>query len=190
MFKKNKFARCVLAAVTLFVSIILTIPAIVHAHNNVVVIPLAGDDVSAKLTPTTPIAKVDPNQSDYDIGILTVFDNTTKLEWQREDDSINRNWEESVDYCSSLNLDNHSDWRLPTLTELLSIVDYGQLTTPLIDPIVFPNTSTGAYSTSLRSSVTSFENWVVRFNDGETFDSDSTFSRRVRCVRTRPLNSV
>jgi len=112
----------------------------------------------------------------------------SKLEWQREDDSTQRTWEELVDYCRTLNLDNHRDWRLPTVTELLSIVDYGQLTGALIDPIAFPNTPNTSYATSLRSSATGSEGWVVRFSDGETFDT--RLNRRVRCVRTRPLNSV
>ncbi len=43
-------------------------------------------------------------------------------EWQRCNDSNKYNWEEAKAYCSNLTLSGHSDWRLPTKTELKSLV--------------------------------------------------------------------
>lgn len=57
-----------------------------------------------------------------DNGDGTVSDNLTGLMW-----AVNANtgdWAESQDYCSSLFLAGHTDWRLPTIRELMSILDY------------------------------------------------------------------
>lgn len=126
------------------------------AHNKVVVIPMAGDDVPAELTPSSPIAKVNPNQSDYIIGALTVIDKITGLEWQRLDDGVNRNWFDAFDYCDELDLDSHTDWRLPGIKELQSIVDYGSATFPIIDSVAFPNSSSSFWAAENRASGSSF----------------------------------
>ncbi len=160
------------------------------AHNKVVVVPMAGDDVivevPAELTPTTPIANVNTNQNDYTISALTVIDKITGLEWQRQDDDVTRNWDDAWNYCAGLDLDNHQDWRLPAIKELQSIFDYGQVTPPAIDQVAFPNTDSTFYwsATTFSNSVSSA--WLIFFgvNSLNIFDAgkgnDNLF---VRCVR-------
>jgi hypothetical protein len=41
-------------------------------------------------------------------------------------------------YCTNLTLATHSDWRLPTFIELVSILDYSQ-NAPAISPTAFPS---------------------------------------------------
>lgn len=154
------------------------------AQNRVVVIPLGGDDVSAELTPTTPVAKVNTEQGDYTIMNTTVIDTTTQLEWQRQDDDIRRNWDEAWDYCAGLDLASHQDWRLPRIKELQSIVDYGQASAPLIERVAFTNTNSGNYWSASSRASTSSSAWVVDFNSGAVTSSDlKTFNFFVRCVR-------
>ncbi len=59
-----------------------------------------------------------------DNGNGTVSDLATGLMWQLADDSQTRNWEEALDYAEDLDLADYSDWRLPNIKELQSIVDY------------------------------------------------------------------
>jgi hypothetical protein len=78
-----------------------------------------------------------PSYSDKGNG--TVTDNNTGLMWQKEDDNQIYNWYQasgtydatynpsSQSVCGSLNLGDHTDWRLPTNRELMSIVDYSIL---------------------------------------------------------------
>jgi len=42
------------------------------------------------------------------------------LEWQEEDDGIQRTWDEAVEYANGLG----NGWRLPTIEELISIIDF------------------------------------------------------------------
>ncbi len=54
----------------------------------------------------------------------TITDLSTGLMWQMSDDGVTRGWEEALSYSENLELANHSDWRLPNVKELQSIVDY------------------------------------------------------------------
>lgn len=56
-----------------------------------------------------------------DNGDGTVTDKNTGLMWQRDDDGKQRSWNDSVAYCRNLSLGGHSDWRLPSIVNLLSI---------------------------------------------------------------------
>ena len=165
---------------------LLTHIEVAIAHNNVVVIPLAGDDVivevPTELTPTTPIANVDTSQSDYTIGSLTAVDNITKLEWQRMDDNIERNWHDAWDYCADLALDTHDDWRLPAATELQSIADYSSTTKPYIDPVAFTNTNSDAfYWSATMEASNSSRAWAAI--GGFVGTASTTSLGFVRCVR-------
>lgn len=77
----------------------------------------------------------------------------------------------------------HSDWRLPSVKELQSIVDYSR-TDPAIHSVFGPTTSfwywsatpTAVYSVPQRA-------WVVDFTGGSVFPDDTSFGRPVRAVR-------
>ena len=152
------------------------------AQNRVVVIPMAGDDVPAELTPTTPVAKVNTEQGDYMIMNTTVIDTTTQLEWQRQDDDIQRTWDDAWQYCFDLDLGGHQDWRLPRIKELQSIVDYGQASAPLIEGLAFPNTNSFYWSASTQASDSSSA-WGVSFTGGPVSNFNKTDGIFVRCVR-------
>ncbi|WP_070963854.1 DUF1566 domain-containing protein [Vibrio sonorensis] len=54
----------------------------------------------------------------------TITDNSTGLTWQRSDSQSSMKWPQALKYCENLELAGHSDWRLPDIKELHSIVDY------------------------------------------------------------------
>lgn len=74
-----------------------------------------------------------------DNGDGTVSDLATGLMWQKADDSVSRNWEESLQYSENLVLASSNDWRLPNAKELQSIVDYTRspqtTNSPAINPV-------------------------------------------------------
>jgi len=54
----------------------------------------------------------------------TVTDRAMGLTWQQSDDGQTRDWLGALQYCEGLNLAGKSDWRLPNVKELQTIVDY------------------------------------------------------------------
>ncbi len=60
----------------------------------------------------------------HDNGDGTITDRATGLVWQEADSGKGMNWQEALAYAEGLTLAGHSDWRLPSVKELQSIVDY------------------------------------------------------------------
>lgn len=54
----------------------------------------------------------------------TIADKATGLTWQQADSKKAMNWQDALGYCENLNLGGRTDWRLPSVKELQSIVDY------------------------------------------------------------------
>lgn len=126
----------------------------------------------------------------------TVTDNNTGLMWQQEDDNTRHTWYEAsgtadalynegaaINVCGSLTLAGHSDWRLPNIKELSSIVDINALV-PAIDVRYFPNTNSYEYWSST-SRITSPEiAREVAFGFGSVDNQLKSDQRPyVRCVR-------
>jgi hypothetical protein len=116
-----------------------------------------------------------------DNGDGTVTDNTTRLVWQQAA-ADSRDWEAALSYCEGLTLANQSDWRLPNIKELGSIVDRSQ-SSPAIDTTAFPGTQSSYYwSSATYVSDTSLA-WRVDFYDGYVSYDDKDYGYYVRCVR-------
>jgi len=116
----------------------------------------------------------------------TVTTNSTGLMWQDSSEAKNtkRDWKGALNYCAELSLAGHSDWRLPSIKELQSIVDVGRHK-PSIQKD-FKNVSTSGRYWSSSVYVPSNKNaWVVHFEDGSTYDYRKTREYYVRCVRGR-----
>lgn len=107
-----------------------------------------------------------------------VQDNVTGLMWEGKTsgNAITKyNIADASNYLSAVNtvgLCGYNDWRMPTPEELVSLIDYSNVSGALIDPIWFPNTQSGAYwtGTTYNSfSTTSPQTWVVYFSLGGGF---------------------
>jgi hypothetical protein len=93
-------------------------------------------------------------------------------------------WDAAISNCDGLSMAGYSDWRLPTLVELLSIVDSGKLS-PAIDASVFSIYGTPNYDFWTSTSSAGIAGaWVVDFNNGASIQwSTSSNTAWVRCVR-------
>jgi len=112
-----------------------------------------------------------------------VVDKSTNLMWQDDNDanSVIKTWVEAINYCENLTLGGYTDWRLPNINELESIVDYTK-TDPAISS-EFSNVDSDNYWSSSSFVGYSAYAWLVDFYHGLDdvyYKSDSFF---VRCVR-------
>jgi hypothetical protein len=117
----------------------------------------------------------------------TVTDNATGLIWQKEDDNNTYTWSsdgvvtEASDYCTTLDLGGSTSWRLPTIEELVSILDIGRYS-PAIDT-VYTNTNSSSYWSSTTYAPDVSYAWFVGFSNGGGRAVDKTANRYVCCVR-------
>jgi hypothetical protein len=123
-------------------------------------------------------------------GSGTVKDNQTGLEWQAQDDATDHTWNtdpamanSAQNYCKSLSLAGKSDWRLPSLKELQTLID-DRAASPAIDSTFFPAVQNRFYWTSTPQGFAG-DAWAVDFGFGIAFSmAGSSAGRRVRCVRS------
>ena len=117
-----------------------------------------------------------------DNGDGTVTNPGTGATWQQSDDDIKRNWKDAHSYCDSLALGEYTDWKLPTPTELASLVIY-RTTSPTIDTTLFPSTKASGYWSASSMAGNSWRAWYVDFDFGPVDFSNKTSNHYVRCVR-------
>lgn len=76
-----------------------------------------------------------------DNGDGTVTDTFTALQWQKEDDGIDRDYDDARRYAKELRLAGYDDWRLPRKEELMQLAELEYKTLKQ----VFPNTKAEGY---------------------------------------------
>ena len=113
------------------------------------------------------------------VGIVT--DSLTKLQWQDDTIGTTINWTGAISRCEALTLGGFSDWRLPNIKELQSIVDDTKANPAIVT--AFVNTANNLYWSSTTSNNSSTVVWFIYFGYGNTYRYDKYFSYYVRCVR-------
>ena len=117
-------------------------------------------------------------------------------------------WKEAVKYCDNLTEDGHSDWRLPTISELRHLIKECpktmsggtcRVSDKCLEGRCYNGecggcswNSSGAYSefgeigwfwsSSTRSDLTDTA-WAVGFKDGDVYNYGKSYNCYVRCVR-------
>ncbi|MBU1958909.1 DUF5011 domain-containing protein [bacterium] len=122
-----------------------------------------------------------------------VTDNVTGLMWQDNDDvtAFLRTYGDSPYYCSVQELGGYEDWRMPTISELESIIDYkgsyrnidGIAYLPLIDAAFTKKVEERYWSST--PYVGSEDVWIVHSYTGvvDASSTDSSVQNYTRCVR-------
>ena len=111
-----------------------------------------------------------------------IKDDVHKLMWEdtKHVDETKINHIQAISYCSQLDL-GKLKWRIPTLSELLSIVDYKSYKPAILKEFNHVDKEILYWSNTpyVRSSD---EYWGVNFKDGSTSNASETYDRYVRCV--------
>jgi len=112
------------------------------------------------------------------------IDEKTGLIWQdnTEISQNDLNYNDALKYCKNLKVDGFSDWRLPSIREMYSIVDLSQKRPALKNG--FEIRDDGRYWTStLFSKNPKGEAWYIsmRYGEAEAYNKSRVY--HVRCVR-------
>jgi hypothetical protein len=109
-----------------------------------------------------------------------VTDLRTGLVWQQAPSPMQLDWNAAVTYCRGLSIGGMSGFRLPTLKELMTLVDPTRVK-PAIDVKAFPNTPQAWFWTASNRAAVGIAS--VSFETGGSGYFAATNQLLVRCVR-------
>jgi len=152
---------------------------------------VAGQALAQTCDPNIPATAPDSRYTDHGDGTLT--DNATGLMWKQCAEGLSGanctsgqeqyfSWSQALQQGQGLTFAGHSDWRLPNIKELSSLVEECCLS-PAINLTRFPNASFNGFWSS--SPIASYSNyaWVVDFYSGYVDYYYRYVSYAVRLVR-------
>lgn len=116
----------------------------------------------------------------YTVANGTVTDNWTHLTWEQATPPGTFTVAQAASHCAALSLAG-ATWRLPTVKELLTLVDVTQ-DAPMIDPTAFPGTPPVAFWTGT-IPLGRTDGWLVSFQYGYSSSIAVDDTPSVRCVQ-------
>ena len=133
----------------------------------------------------TLVSDLYADQSRWQRSSDIVTDTKLKLSWQDNDAAkmTKKSWEGAIQYCQNISLGGQNDWRLPSYSELQSIVDHDRHNSAV--NATFQN----VHGSDNYWSSTSYESdeklaWVVNFYYGYSLYNSKSEAYYVRCVRS------
>ena len=112
-----------------------------------------------------------------------ILDTTTSLLWQ--DAPINEDalvtYKEAENYCKFLTLDKYKNFRLPTLHELQTLIDYKNYKPAILNGFKYVESTTYWTSTTFADDENEF--WTVDFEKGSRSVKAKYYDRHFRCVQ-------
>jgi hypothetical protein len=89
------------------------------------------------------------------------------------------NYQEATNHCKSLNTKGHDNWRLPTLSELESIMDKTQFNPAIKSDFKYTNTYDWYWSSTQQGE----QVFIVLYYRGYRNLDNKSVKHNVRCVR-------
>jgi hypothetical protein len=118
----------------------------------------------------------------------TVADTKTGLIWQKNVAMSEATFEEVQTYCANLTLDGATDWRVPSIKELQTLVaDERKMSAYVAEETAFPPLDGNKFQFLMWSSTPlaglQDNAWFVDFRGGVALNIDTAREYAVRCVR-------
>ena len=120
-------------------------------------------------------------QTFVDQGDGTVLDSTTGLQWQQTISGTSVTFTIATQTCDTLSLATHTDWRLPTLQEIATSIDYTQQVPA--SPLALALGGGFQLWTTSPYAAQPGEHWLLSLDDGALLPSPGPFTAHFRCVR-------
>jgi len=124
-------------------------------------------------------------------GDGTISDLNSELMWS-DATSRSQDWNLALSYCVELSYAGYTDWRLPEIFELQSLVNYSRFD-PAFDPVILtesPDRSAGLWSAT-PSAADPTETWFLSIKSGGLFQQEKSQTVRygtAMCVRGEKQN--
>ena len=114
-----------------------------------------------------------------------VIDLKKNLMWQDniEVTQYTETWGMAKEYCKSLTLSGYTDWKLPTIKELQTIVNIKKKNLAINTQFKYAQPS--SYWSNTQDITNKSDAWYVGFKTGATFKDSKDYECYVRCIRTR-----
>ena len=125
-------------------------------------------------------------------GNGTIFDRATGLLWPKNFNGPGGNggasltWANAINWANGLSCAGFTDWRLPNVKELMSIVDYNLSYPCWYD--IFTNEALSIFWTSTSDRDYTLDARGISGSTGDVHSYDKAISRRVLAVRGGRLN--
>ncbi len=184
--------------------------SMVAAHDNVIVIPLGESGPAAQVAKTGQTESfASGDDGDYEKGATVtqrwgtgggegfgITDHLTGLIWQEPLSGVAGGWGDlpafdGLDWCEDLETGTggqYSDWRMPNIKELQSLLDYGQSGPALPPSHPFTNVENEEYWTSTTWKDADYRAWSIDLDSGSIRWENKINSNRIWCVRGGPKN--
>ncbi len=127
-----------------------------------------------------------PSPRFSDNGDGTVLDHLTALVWTKDAQQIKgtMGWADALAVCNNLDFAGHTDWRLPNVRELLSLMDYEQHDPALPQGHPFDTVQVIFYWSSTSYDASSINAWGVYLCNGYAFNYHKATKAYVWPVRS------
>jgi hypothetical protein len=133
---------------------------------------------------------INQNKRFVDNGDGTIFDTDTGVMWLQNANHFNDTfeWQDSVDVCAALDFAGHNDWRLPTVKEIISLIDYGENNPVLPKGHPFKNVQSDFYWSASSYVPDPHYAWGVYMGSGTVNYNHRSYNGYVWPVRISPDN--
>ncbi|MDQ7786428.1 MAG: DUF1566 domain-containing protein [Thermodesulfovibrionales bacterium] len=149
---------------------------VINTENNPYNVPMSGQTNSntAQIDGPVQTGTLWPEPRFFDNGDGTVTDTLTGLIWLKDGGCLHRkNWSEALITIAALNEDpgryncleysgNYTDWRMPNVRELESMLNYGAYdSSEWLNKSGFINIQASSYWTSTAAAFTNIQGWKI-----------------------------
>jgi hypothetical protein len=127
----------------------------------------------------------EPLQTMWQLDVTgeTATEGLSKTQWQVHESTEVFTWINALQYCDTLDLAGYSDWRLPSIKELLLIIEDNGPNTAYT-PSVFPTSANDEVWSSTPYVADGAQSWTLSLNNGTTSQAPNDSAQlAVRCVR-------